>query len=856
MIVRDGPFHQTWCHVCDSSVISVAATPNCSIVSAATVSRHLVLLSGDGRPLWEKPVELDNEAWSTAISADGSLIAAGTANKKPADGKVYVFDRERRPVWSHTVGAPVWSVDLSRDGGVLVFTSWDNSAYRYIRKGGTYKQEGVMQIPEAKGLYGISLSADGQYCAFCAYNLGIVILDNNWQQSSVVSDPTGLYNIAFSRTRGEFAAGMRDGGALILPLSNPDGAHRTGRVAARAACGISVTDDGELLALGSFDGRLYLATRNGETLWSYSTDGEVWSSAMSSDGAKVCIGSGDHSVRMFHSDCNSSAFSEIRLTEATLSCQITHHQATHREMAVARLIELYLQTGLVQYGCDQLAKLLVRSTEEYLIRGHLQRLLELDIAAHPHHYESHFRLGQLLKNTDTYRAAHHYQQAANDPELRSSALANAGECFSELHFPTATSSCFRRAREQHMDADSERVLYALGRSYEDQGRWSEAASHYELLVSWNASYRDTWDRLQKLTSLREPASRQYDWKRVDYTGLTASLLGPDTPRVGEVDRSLLDVIHARTEEILMAPGERLAMESIVDDLVKNESYMRGISGLELEYSLEAFLKYDYSLPEDEVKKFLETVHMLFLLKPLFLEKARIKTSLDIGAATGRYPTLFANFGIRAQGLDREATAIDYAKSKVGDKEWPKFYVGDARKLQFDDNSFDLVTCMMGTFAHIPRVDQPQVLANILRVLRPGGTFVISTWDTECEHLAYLSMYNETQKDLIRKNTPLQSEMSELLVQAAAVGAVIRGFCLLPQSIVYDLGLQRLSERDLQMAVHVDLAARAMFPDKHGEMYLAVGKKPPRATEQCPNGDGISLPLAEVIRQHTKDEVTE
>jgi hypothetical protein len=43
-------------------------------------------------------------------------------------------------------------------------------------------------------------------------------------------------------------------------------------------------------------------------------------------------------------------------------------------------------------------------------------------------------------------------------------------------------------------------------------------------------------------------------------------------------------------------------------------------------------------------------------------------------------------------------------------------------------------------------------------------------------------------------------------------------------MVYDLGLQKLDIVSLRMALHIDLAMRGTFPDRHGEMYLAIGRK--------------------------------
>ena len=138
MKVPSGPYEELWSYLCAGSVISVSATPNCSLISATTVSCDLHLLDVNGRAVWPKPAKLDNEGWATSISADGRLVAVGTANKNPADGTVYVFDQKQSLIWSETIGSPVWSVNLSGDGRYLVVSSWNNHVYRFVRRGEKY----------------------------------------------------------------------------------------------------------------------------------------------------------------------------------------------------------------------------------------------------------------------------------------------------------------------------------------------------------------------------------------------------------------------------------------------------------------------------------------------------------------------------------------------------------------------------------------------------------------------------------------------------------------------------------------------------------------------------------------------
>jgi ubiquinone/menaquinone biosynthesis C-methylase UbiE len=168
------------------------------------------------------------------------------------------------------------------------------------------------------------------------------------------------------------------------------------------------------------------------------------------------------------------------------------------------------------------------------------------------------------------------------------------------------------------------------------------------------------------------------------------------------------------------------METVISELAQDETFMRGITKAGLEYTSESYLKYEYLLPEDELKKFLETVNSIAALKG-----GQTASALDIGAATGRYPSLLARRGIRAYGVDLEPRAMEFAAKKRGDAEWPEFLVGDAVGLPVQSSVFDLVTCMMGTFAHITKQHQKKAVAEMLRVLRPSGMIIVSPRHLEC-----------------------------------------------------------------------------------------------------------------------------
>jgi SAM-dependent methyltransferase/tetratricopeptide (TPR) repeat protein len=816
MLIRGSSLKERWHYQCDGSVISVSTTPNCSLITAATVGRSVYLITSEGELVWKSGQQaLDHECWSTAISSDGSIVAVGTANKNPADGSIYVFDARGELVFSQTVGAPVWSVSLSQDGSVLAASCWNGKAYKFTRVNSSYKPAGEYIGDTTSGLYGIRLNRDGSQAVLCAYDSALIVLNDKWKELGRTKSNSGFYNVALAEDAGLAVAGQRDGSLLLQKLTNLGNSQKI-QIAgcARPICGVACSRRADLFVGGSFDGWVYLVNEQGLPLSRLETEGEVWSVACSDDAALICIGSGDHTVRFIENACSVAPIREVANLESTLA-----KNGSETETNLARLVRLYGQYGLFEYGYFRLRNNQETSSAPILYRKASIELLQNALRAAPDCYWAHYERGLIAQEQTRHQEAiHHFQQAARHPNFTSKAMTHCADSFGALKLPTATASCYRRAREQEIDGDAKRVLYNLSRSYEDTKQWHEAISHYQLLASWDADYRNTWERLEHLLSVHGATHPESTPRRADYTGITISLLGPDAPR--DVDTNLISVLKARTAEVLIDPGERESVSQIIKKLRGNERFCRGITGVGLDYTQKLFLKYDYALPEDETKKFLETVNLLYLTGD-----SKPTSSLDIGSASGRYPTLMTWLGAKAQGIDIEKEAIKYAEEQKGVNEWPKYQVGDARRLPFKTPLFDLVTCMMGTVAHIPADDQQRVVTQIFDALLPGGCVAISTWDMECSHLAYLSIYNENQKDIIRKNSPSTEAMREMFKNAGFEDVQIRPFCMLPQIIVYDLGLQDLRSGDIQLAAQADLAVRSLYPNKHGEMFLAFARKP-------------------------------
>ena len=110
--------------------------------------------------------------------------------------------------------------------------------------------------------------------------------------------------------------------------------------------------------------------------------------------------------------------------------------------------------------------------------------------------------------------------------------------------------------------------------------------------------------------------------------------------------------------------------------------------------------------------------------------------LDAGCGPGEVLTMLTSLApeIETTGLDVDPAMIERAERKAdravrsGARRRPTFVVADAASMPFPDESFDVV---VSSFAVHHWPDRPAGLAEIMRVLRPGGRAVI--WDIAPPH---------------------------------------------------------------------------------------------------------------------------
>jgi ubiquinone/menaquinone biosynthesis C-methylase UbiE len=152
--------------------------------------------------------------------------------------------------------------------------------------------------------------------------------------------------------------------------------------------------------------------------------------------------------------------------------------------------------------------------------------------------------------------------------------------------------------------------------------------------------------------------------------------------------------------------------------------------------------------------------------------------LDLGCGPGHIPILICRRTRRTRivGIDLASHMLAYAqryRDASGFARRLQFQLGDLKKLDFEDQSFDTVFSNT-TVHHIP--DPMQMLSEARRVLRPGGVLLIRDLyrphsDARADELVALhaSDFDETQRFLFRASLKAALSPGEFRVMADAAG---------------------------------------------------------------------------------------
>jgi SAM-dependent methyltransferase len=104
--------------------------------------------------------------------------------------------------------------------------------------------------------------------------------------------------------------------------------------------------------------------------------------------------------------------------------------------------------------------------------------------------------------------------------------------------------------------------------------------------------------------------------------------------------------------------------------------------------------------------------------------------LDVPCGFGRHSVALGEAGYHVVGVDRSASLLEEAARRAGGAQWPRLVRADYRELPFGDASFDAAVNLFTSLGYLGDEEDTRVLAEIHRVLRPGGRLVIEILDRD------------------------------------------------------------------------------------------------------------------------------
>ncbi len=150
-----------------------------------------------------------------------------------------------------------------------------------------------------------------------------------------------------------------------------------------------------------------------------------------------------------------------------------------------------------------------------------------------------------------------------------------------------------------------------------------------------------------------------------------------------------------------------------------------------------------------------------------VEPGGYERGLDIATGTGFTAFAIAPYCRETLALDLTPEMLNEARRLAGERGLDGgrlgYLLGDAERLPFADRSLDLVTCRVSAH-HFPHVER--FVAEVARLLRPGGVFVLSdTVAPEDGELAALMDHLEVLRDPSHVHDLRPSEWRRLIEQA-------------------------------------------------------------------------------------------
>jgi 2-polyprenyl-3-methyl-5-hydroxy-6-metoxy-1,4-benzoquinol methylase len=240
----------------------------------------------------------------------------------------------------------------------------------------------------------------------------------------------------------------------------------------------------------------------------------------------------------------------------------------------------------------------------------------------------------------------------------------------------------------------------------------------------------------------------------------------------------------------------------------------------LDYGIVKYIKYEYSSRSDHAKKILEKNIVERYLLNSHLPSEGKPISLDIGCATCRYPLWLSANGFHAVGYDIDDDAIKICQMRAEGNNNVHIEKKNILEFEPEHDRYSLITCMMGTFNHIPLASQGKFVHWIYDSLKSGGVFIFSSWNKECPYTTHLHFYNREEREYIQNNTETPANIEVLLKDNGFIVDNFVPIVFLPDEC-YEAWLGELAEADLAT---IDQYLLNVLTGSNSQMYVFCAAK--------------------------------
>ena len=202
-----------------------------------------------------------------------------------------------------------------------------------------------------------------------------------------------------------------------------------------------------------------------------------------------------------------------------------------------------------------------------------------------------------------------------------------------------------------------------------------------------------------------------------------------------------------------------------------------------------------------------------------IDPAGVAVVLEIASGTGRVTRhirerILPNSRLVASDISEEMLAVAKKKLAHLDIDWQHI---DAQQIPFSDNSIDLVICCFG-YMFVP--DRPRAIAEVHRVLKPGGHFIFTTWD-KLENNAASYVSTCIAKEYLEEPLPSSYDLATSMSDENVI-----------RSLLQDTGFSKLLVEKLKLLSATPTAKEAALGFvQGGSVYDEVRKRKPGSIDE-------------------------